>query len=1355
MSEIQRVAVRQNSEPQGVRRLTMVALTVTAVLAGWTLLAVAPALAGQARVLTGSFGTATSTSADPYPLTGLVGRDAVDLETHDVYVADQANNRVEKFDAGGQLILMFGSGVDRTTGGNVCTVASGDVCQAGVASSSPGAFARPQAIVVDNSGVFGQQGDVYVGDLDSGLISKFNAEGGVISSWGDNGEGHAKDGPPNGQLNGANATGGVRGPFNEVTEAFGVETGGIEGIALDPSGNLWVRANVHDVFEFHPNSHFATAWETGSEPGGPGLAVDSEDNVYTGQNLTKYNAEGAIIGDVQVEASFFDRGLGLDPVSNDLYVVQGQFAGPSSLARYAASCNSRLVEGVHHPCSAAESFGAKQMHSEGQAGLAIDPSSSAAPLYVSEREATSDGVTYPARVLVFSVETVPDVVTDQATNLTASSATLTGSVNPSGVELEAGLQGCRFEWGPRSSGAGQTYSHTEPCDKTAAQIGAGSSPVEVHAHISGLQQGQTYHFRLVAGNHNQVNGLIDEPSLGADLAFGPPVIASASAIAVGSSDATVQAEVNPNNVDTRIRAEYGTEAGVYPNSTAEVDLGAGGVQQLASFQFAGLSPGSTYHYRFVAENALGEGTEAISSPDHSFVTQGASTGFAGLDGRTWELVSPANKHGAEPLSISEEGVVEAAVTGDAATFIATTATEAEPEGSANGIQVLSHRTPTGWVSSDIAAAHDESTGTSVGQGPEYSFFSSDLARALLQPFGKFVPELSPEASEQTPYLRTNFASGQPEAPCASSCYRPLVTGAAGYEDVPAETVFAPTCAKVRTCGPRFVGATPDLSHILMNSQVPLIEGAPAGRVGSDEGALYEWTDGKLSLVSVLPNERPAAAGELGLQNRVTRNAISPDGSRVVWSNGAGLYVRDLAKAQTVQVDAAHSGPGTPMFQTASSDVSKVLFTVEGDLRECDIVESEGSLACDESDLTSAVSGEEPRVLGLIDGASEDGSYVYFAADGVLQNESVPVAGAQPGRCATSSVGSTCNLYVRHDGKVKLVAELSGEDGSDWDGAGGANLAALTARVSPDGRWFAFVSDRSLTGYDNRDVVTGNPDEEVYLYDAEAGGGEGSLVCASCNPTGARPHGVEYGRLGVLAHGRLDFESDQGIAANLPGWTPYAHGQALYQSRYLSDSGRLFFNSTDALVPPDSNGTGDVYEYEPPGTGDCSTASSLFVGSSGGCLGLISSGTSKEESGFEDASEDGSDVFFESTARLATTDTDASRDVYDARIGGGFAESQSPPACEGDACQSPVAAPEDPTPSSLTYHGPGNQPSPTPATVKSKPKAKPLTRAQKLAKALKACKRDRSKRTRNKCTQSARKRYAPAKTGRATTKRKGR
>ena len=96
-----------------------------------------------------------------------------------------------------------------------------------------------------------------------------------------------------------------------------------------------------------------------------------------------------------------------------------------------------------------------------------------------------------------------------------------------------------------------------------------------------------------------------------------------------------------------------------------------------------------------------------------------------------------------------------------------------------------------------------------------------------------------------------------------------------------------------------------------------------------------------------------------------------------------------------------------------------------------------------------------------------------------------------------------------------------------------------------------------------------------------------------------------------------------LAASIPGWTvpeESVSGYAMtYQSRVLSDQGRVFFDSADALVPQDTNGREDVYEYEPQGVGSCARA--------GGCVSLISSGTSSEESVFLDASETGNDVFF--------------------------------------------------------------------------------------------------------------------------------
>ncbi len=78
----------------------------------------------------------------------------------------------------------------------------------------------------------------------------------------------------------------------------------------------------------------------------------------------------------------------------------------------------------------------------------------------------------------------------------------------------------------------------------------------------------------------------------------------------------------------------------------------------------------------------------------------------------------------------------------------------------------------------------------------------------------------------------------------------------------------------------------------------------------------------------------------------------------------------------------------------------------------------------------------------------------------------------------------------------------GQTRPSWGGST-SDLNELTSRVSPNGRYLAFMSERSLTGYDNRDAAVACPDEEVFLYDASSN----RLVCASCDPTGARPTGI--------------------------------------------------------------------------------------------------------------------------------------------------------------------------------------------------------------------------------------------------------
>src|SRR5581483_3204213 len=141
--------------------------------------------------------------------------------------------------------------------------------------------------------------------------------------------------------------------------------------------------------------------------------------------------------------------------------------------------------------------------------------------------------------------------------------------------------------------------------------------------------------------------------------------------------------------------------------------------------------------------------------------------------------------------------------------------------------------------------------------------------------------------------------------------------------------------------------------------------------------------------------------------------------------------------------------GGGQFQFASADGSKVFFTDSNrltsdagrggaDLYECEVVEGAAGVECALHDLTPARGGESMHVDGQLIGASEDGSYLYFVADGVL------AAGAVHGNCSNAvGEGHKCNLYVDHAGTIRLVTVLGEKDSSDWS----ESLGSISARVS--------------------------------------------------------------------------------------------------------------------------------------------------------------------------------------------------------------------------------------------------------------------------------------------------------------------
>lgn len=371
------------------------------------------------------------------------------------------------------------------------------------------------------------------------------------------------------------------------------------------------------------------------------------------------------------------------------------------------------------------------------------------------------------------------------------------------------------------------------------------------------------------------------------------------------------------------------------------------------------------------------------------------------------------------------------------------------------------------------------------------------------------------------------------------------------------------------------------------------------------------------------------------------------------------------------------------------------------------------------DLTAAIAGhgDARGILGVGGEGAEEGSYVYFVAGGILAQ------GGASGGCGIKegfATGTGCNLYLDHDGTTTYLATLpAGDEGgftSQFLG-GIAGVSVLvdwpslpserTAEVSPNGRYLAFGSFHLSAGT--------NQSVEIYRYDAMATEDkEPPLVCVSCG----------CGCTGTAA---------PPPEALLPSSPDALINGADRQRSVLSD-GRVFFTTTGALVPQDVNRQADVYEWED------------------GAPHLISGGESEAPAVFTDASVNGTDTFFTTSQSLVPSDQDEITDMYDAREDGGFPAPPAPTCAIETACPGAVAAP--PTvgsaPASATFSG--TEGPPVNITIKSVQKQKPLTRGQKLAKALKACHRDRNRKKRSACEASARKRYGPV---RGTAKHRSR
>lgn len=710
-----------------------------------------------------------------------------------------------------------------------------------------------------------------------------------------------------------------------------------------------------------------------------------------------------------------------------------------------------------------------------------------------------------------------------------------------------------------------------------------------------------------------------------------PTVLSASVSHTRTTSTLLQAEIDPHGFGTHYAFQYlpgaqyeANEAGNRFAGAAEAPVGGanlgGSAVGQVSASLAGLSPDTAYVFRVIATS------ECDEESGNPCVTSGEAVRFA-----TYPSYPPGlpDHRAYELVSPAQKsgGEVIPAEPG-----VRSCMAECKP--SSFGVIFPMQSAPDGESLAYEGQAFNSSEGPTnydsyLARRTDSGWENTGLIPALPLDVKQVAFDASLQRGMLTPANASQLEIQDTSDPSSTT---PLVTAAK----------YRPASGLRLSYG----GHSADFSRQLFAANDSLTESTSFAPEPPDPGFsgkdLYEWHGGQLALVNVAPGNSAVVEGAAFASLSPDANVISKNGRRIYFEAAGQLYVREDAK---VTREVTHPGG----FLAASPDGLEVLLD-DGCLY---------SLATEScTDLTEGHGG----FRGVL-GQSTDLSRIYFAAGAAL------TSGAQAGSCTRAPEGQGaieeaegkvptgygCNIYLYEAGSTaRFIATVSAAESTggvknlnDWD----PNPGARTAEASPNGRFLAFGSVVNLTGYDS----VGHP--EAFLYDSATG----RLACASCNPTGEAPRGIATLR-----------RIEEGSVPGLP------------QPRYLTDEGRLYFDSGDSLVARDTNnGVEDVYQYEPEGAGTCSRVA--------GCVNLISAGTEPVDSNLIAVDESGRNVFFDTRDRLSLKDKDELLDVYDAREGGGIAaESEIARAeCQGEACQPPVGAPNDPTPSSTAFVGPGN------------------------------------------------------------------
>jgi hypothetical protein len=1022
----------------------------------------------------------------------------------DIYVSDGRNNRVQRFghdDHGTPadstddtyfFISAWGAGVDSTVGGSeyqICPVASN--CQAGLDSSVGGAFKSEGKGLRAAAGVAvdDDTGQVYVIDASNLRVNVYTGDGNFLRSFGvdvvasgpgDSGAGYEVCVAADGDVCKAGLPGAGIGQITDrakgiaVSQPDGNPTSGV--VFLADSGNN--RINTYGLDGSSPGSFGAGVFAQ-NRPNPEKVAVDSRGIVYADnrfgpseirqtERYDSQNANGGGVGflaPINADAAGFTvdpDSDGVGPDTDILYLSQN--TGSPSFVRQYGPVNA---PGLVAPPTAVDDEHGTIFKLSFVTGMAVDKSTGR--LLISSLGAGAAG---PYGVYVLDNAGPPPTATlDSLSDITSSSVTANATISPNGppalsYHFEYSLDGANWKSTP------------------TVVLGSQEAPQSVSAvlePVGGFEPDTPYHVRLVAARP------FVAPIITSALTFttlpAAPIAETTGAPLRTTTTALLGGRVVPRNTATVYHFEYGDQGPCNANpctSTEAREAGTGEETKLVAERVSGLAPGTTYHYRVVADN--GNPGSPVSGADMTVTTRsseaplthGRLAGPVNSD-RAWEQVNmpdtggnPVGSPGLSQIGLDFSG------DGNRALFPIAGGTPTSETGSLLSL-FFSERTAAGWQVKPITPPR------------------SELCCGTWE-FTAATPDLFSLVSANTEYTKGE-----------AGIWRLDLAGQRSklFEAAPDQAFRG------------VLGISADGSR-----QVALLNG-PSDPAFPEAAAdnLYDVSSGLPRLVSVLPSGGPCLTGIAGANDLFPSQSthwISADGTRVFFNCGAdrALYMRDIAAGTTKLLSGpAISGPvcggtflksipGAAFFFTqsriAAEDSSAASCgaseSFSGDVYRYDLGDEEFKcVTCvvANGEATVTTNGTNAFVENVSDSimVDEDGSRIYFT------NETRLLPGTPKG-------GGTYRLDVASGGLAYVGPR-----------------AIQAPAITPDGSVFIFDSKdpglNSLGGQANAGVT------QAYRYDDR----DRSLICLSCPVDGSAP--VGEGKVGGYFGRQTPAVSDDG------------------------------------------------------------------------------------------------------------------------------------------------------------------------------------------------------------------------------------